>query len=96
VFADAEVPVEADGSFEMDVPLVVGLNLVDVVATDDLGNSAMGSVTVERVPASEWTPMTTGVSLGLLLLVVVLVAVVAFMYMRGRRGGEWEEIPPQG
>ena len=96
VFADGLVPVEADGSFVVEVPLVVGSNLIDLVATDDLGNSAMGAVTIEREPASEWTPMTTSVSLGLIVLVVVLVAVVAYMYIRGKRGGEWEEIPPQG
>jgi hypothetical protein len=56
----------------------------------------MGSVTIERVPESEWTPMTAGVSVGLLLLVAVLVAVVTYMYIRGKRGDEWEEIPPQG
>ena len=95
VFADGLVPVEADGSFVVEVPLVVGSNLVDLVAADDLGNSATGTITIEREPASEWTPMTTSVSLGLIVLVVVLVAVMAYMYMRGKKGGEWEEIPPQ-
>lgn len=94
-YAGTQVPVGPDGSFEVKVPLVIGKNLVELTATDELGNSGSASITVEREPGSEWTPTTRGVSLLLLVVVLVLVAVIVYTFMRNRGGAasEWEEMP---
>jgi hypothetical protein len=95
--AGVEVPIAADGSFEVKVPLVLGRNIIELTAEDELGNSGTGSVVIKREPASEWTPTTRGVSLLLLVVVLVLVGVIAFIYMRGRKSeaDEWTEMPEE-
>jgi hypothetical protein len=93
--AGVQVPVAADGSFEVEVPLVLGNNIIELTAEDELGNSATASVVVKREPGSEWTPTTRGVSILLLVVVMVLVGVIAYIFMRGRRdeADEWTEMP---
>jgi hypothetical protein len=95
--AGVQVPVAADGSFEVEVPLVMGNNIIELTAEDELGNWATASVVVKREPGSEWTPTTRGVSILLLVVVLVLVGVIAYIFTRGRRdeASEWTEMPEE-
>ncbi len=51
--ANVDIGIGTNGTFERaDVPLVLGANLITVVATDGVGNQAMKSISVTRIEAT--------------------------------------------
>jgi hypothetical protein len=72
---DQVVPVKDDGTFETEIELAIGSNVIQLVSLDDAGNSGEMTVQVERIekaePSSSWTHV--------LLAIVLVVGVAALV-----------------
>ena len=53
VLADGVVAEVTDGTWEVTVPIAVGMHVIEVVARDDSGNESRASVVVERLESAD-------------------------------------------
>ncbi len=87
VIGNVSVPLGADGSFSLVVPLAYGQNTITVAIGDPAGNHESKSLTVTRVKPSDGGKNPLPVEAGFLTVLALLVAMgAAGIYMGGRDG----------
>jgi len=87
VIGNLTVPLGADGSFSLSVPLKYGANLITLAVKDTAGNSEAVTLNVTRVKPSDGAKNPLPMEAGFLTVLSVLVAIGATGIYLGRKNG---------